>query len=265
MLSADESWLMEMEEQTENITEEIPSIITSDESPSGISMHAFEGHLNPSTFKLEGFIKSQTISILVDLGSTHNFIQIETAIRLKLVIHAIKPFTVATSGEEKIICDKMCKNVEIKIQGVIVCMDIFLIKMSGSNVVIGIQWLKKVGNILSNYDNMKMSFTWENKEITWKDLEWISNEPLISGELKSLYASTREAYLCYYETVEKTPVKQKTLKEEQPQIHKVVQQFNNIFADPYELPPVREQDHRFLLSLDNQPVNVRPYMYRSPI
>lgn len=79
---------------------------------------------------------------------------------------------------EKLICDKICKDVKIKIQGVNLCMNIFLIKMSGSNVVIGIQWLKKVGNILSNYNNMKMNFKWENREVTWKGLEWISNEPL---------------------------------------------------------------------------------------
>lgn len=41
--------------------------------PSGISMHAFEGHMIPSTIKLKGFINSQTMCILVDLGSTHNF------------------------------------------------------------------------------------------------------------------------------------------------------------------------------------------------
>lgn len=60
MLSAEESYLLEMEEQEEIINmeeelEEIP-IIRSNEAPTGISMHAFEGHMNPSTIRLEGFI-----------------------------------------------------------------------------------------------------------------------------------------------------------------------------------------------------------------
>lgn len=69
---------------------------------------------------------------------------------LRMTIHAIKPFKVATGGGEKLIYDKMCKSMEIKIQGVKVRMDIFLIPLSSSNVVTDIQWLKKLGSIVFN-------------------------------------------------------------------------------------------------------------------
>lgn len=61
MLSTDESCFVEVENK-----EEIPSVITNNDSPSWISMHVFEGHMNPSTFKLKCYIKSQVVSILVD-------------------------------------------------------------------------------------------------------------------------------------------------------------------------------------------------------
>lgn len=81
----------------------------------------------------------QSVSILVDSGSTHNFMQLAVASALKLTIHATRPFKVATDSGKNLTCDKVCKDVEIKIQGVVVMMDVFLIPMAGSNLVIGIQ------------------------------------------------------------------------------------------------------------------------------
>lgn len=88
-------------------------------------MHAFEGHISPNTIKLKGFIKSQAVSILVDSGSTHNFMQSEVAINFKILILAVSPFNVSTGSGEKLVCDKVCKYVELKIQGERVTMDLF--------------------------------------------------------------------------------------------------------------------------------------------
>lgn len=72
MLSANESHLVEIDELVEEEVECVEEIITRD-TPSSISMHAFEEHLNPTTIRLTGFVKSQAVSILVDSSSTHNF------------------------------------------------------------------------------------------------------------------------------------------------------------------------------------------------
>lgn len=85
---------------------------------------------------------------------------------LKLLIQAIFPFKVSTDSGEKLVCDKVCKSVELKIQGERVKMDLFLIPMVGSNVVIGIQWLKSLGDIISNYEALTMRFTLGGKDIT---------------------------------------------------------------------------------------------------
>lgn len=149
--------------------EELPTEINN-EIPSRISMHAFEGHMSPSTIRLEGFIKIQAVSILVDSGSTHNFMQLEVAIDLQLTIHAIQPFNVSTGEGEKLICNRIYKVVGMKIQGIEVSVDLFLIPMSSSNVVLGIQWLKKVGDILSNYEKLTMRFKLNGKEVLWQGL-----------------------------------------------------------------------------------------------
>lgn len=120
---------------------------------------------------------------------------------LKLVIHVIIPFKVSTRSGEKLICDKVCKDVEIKVQGTIIKMDIFLLPMAGSNMVIGIQGLKTLGTVTFNFEKLWMKFDKEGSTVMWHGCSWISEDPLTTGQLKCLIASTQEAYICYLEKV----------------------------------------------------------------
>lgn len=46
-----------------------------DSSQVQISFHALSGHLAPETLHLMGRISNQNVVILIDGGSTHNFVQ----------------------------------------------------------------------------------------------------------------------------------------------------------------------------------------------
>lgn len=46
-----------------------------DSSPTQISLHALLGHIAPETLRVVGLISNQGVCILIDRGSTHNFIQ----------------------------------------------------------------------------------------------------------------------------------------------------------------------------------------------
>lgn len=45
-----------------------------DQSPAQISFHAISGHVDLETLWLVGFVSDKKVLILVDRGSTHNFI-----------------------------------------------------------------------------------------------------------------------------------------------------------------------------------------------
>jgi len=38
--------------------------------------------------------------------------------------------------------------------------DVFIVYLNNCNMVLGIKWFAKLGNILSNYKNLWMSFNW---------------------------------------------------------------------------------------------------------
>lgn len=124
-----------------------------------IILNAFERFRHSNTIRLEGFINQQPVSVLVDVDSTHNFMQEEVANALKLTIHAISPFKVLIGSGKKLLCTKDCKVTQIHIQGIMVVMDLFLLPMGGSNIVIGIQWLKKLGYFSLSFEILSMQFT----------------------------------------------------------------------------------------------------------
>ena len=52
---------------------------TSKEITPTISCHALAGISTPQTLKIEGYIKKKKVTVLIDSGSTHNFIHCKLA------------------------------------------------------------------------------------------------------------------------------------------------------------------------------------------
>jgi len=186
-LSADQNFLEEIEEQEEEeaTVEEISTLVEGTQTE--ISLHAFEGHISSNTIRLKGEISNKSVSVLVDTGSTHNFMQKNVARALKLTIELIVPFNVSTGSGEKLNCAEICRGVEIFIQNTCIKMDIFLLDMSGANLVIGIQGMKTLGPVTFDFDKLLMEFLWKGNKVSWQGLTWISDDPLTVGCL--LYTS----------------------------------------------------------------------------
>lgn len=86
-----------------------------------------------------GFIHQHQVHILVDGGSTHNFIQTNKAIELGLAQSPTPLLKVLVGSGEELKCSKVCKEVQLEIQGNLFTVDLFLLNMSGSDVVLGAQ------------------------------------------------------------------------------------------------------------------------------
>lgn len=56
---------------------------------SKISLYAFTGESETQTLKVHGRLSGILLSILIDLGSTHNFVQLSVAKRLHLPISPV--------------------------------------------------------------------------------------------------------------------------------------------------------------------------------
>jgi len=83
-------------------------------------------------------VEKQALYILVDLGSTHNFLNIVVALKLKFKLTTIKPMIVQSVNGEKMFCKSICKGLRWKMERVCFEADFFIIKLNNCDMVLGI-------------------------------------------------------------------------------------------------------------------------------
>lgn len=89
--------------------------------------------------KVNWSIKGHKVHILIDSGSTHNFIDSFTSKQLgcSLLEHSPMIVVVVANGE-RIRCDKICAGLKWKMQGVECEADLMVLPLEGYQIVLGI-------------------------------------------------------------------------------------------------------------------------------
>ncbi|XP_028794215.1 uncharacterized protein LOC114749837 [Neltuma alba] len=126
-----------------------------------ISLHAILGGSTSSTMKLQGTLLSKPVLILIDSGSTHNFIYEKIVAELKIPTQQIPTFGVQIGNGNIIACRSVCKQVEIQVQSLTIKDDFFPFAIGGADMVLGIKWLASLNTVEANWQKMYMIF-WVN-------------------------------------------------------------------------------------------------------
>ncbi|KAF8407600.1 hypothetical protein HHK36_006734 [Tetracentron sinense] len=181
LLAADEEAEAILEEEIEAEKEEVPKI----------SIHALSGLLSHQTMRVTGYIKRQKVSILLDSGSTHNFISGGLAQQLKLPIHRSPSFNVLVANGSNLECSGCCNDIKIDIQG-----RSFALSTYEKEMMAIIQAVTKwrpylVGRqfqILTDHKSLK--FFLDQRVATLEQQKWVSK--LVGYDYEIVYRSGRE-------------------------------------------------------------------------
>lgn len=123
-----------------------------------ISMNAMEGTLAPQTFRLRGVIRHHQVIILIDGGSTHNFVQSRVAKFLALPATPTSALRVMVGNGHTLDCDTFSPQVPLEIQHHQFTLDLFHLPICGADIVLGVQWLQLLRPITTNYQALTMTF-----------------------------------------------------------------------------------------------------------
>lgn len=69
-----------------------------------ISVHAMAGVRGPRTMRFKTLVKKQRMVVLIDNGSSHNFINQRLATKLNFIAQQVEPFSVKVANGEDIPC-----------------------------------------------------------------------------------------------------------------------------------------------------------------
>ncbi|XP_042948527.1 uncharacterized protein LOC122281239 [Carya illinoinensis] len=234
-----------------------------------LSLNAISSVPRPTSMRVMAWVGKFEVTLLVDSGSTHNFINANIMTKIGLKPCAIEPFEVKVANGNKLRCEALVKEVKMNMQGVRIVVDLHVLALVGLDVVIGNVWLKGLGRVIHDYQNMTMEFKLDSKKRVWKALtskevkacEAITFEKLCKGGAYCFAIMVaNEDYLCNVEKSEKEGNKD-DLKGLPVEVREVLEDHQGVLEVPSTLPPSRLFDHRIVLVDEKKPMNVSPYRY----
>jgi len=221
-----------------------------------------------NTIRLTKTITNQPINILVDGGSSHNFIQTRIAKFLGLPLTPTStPLRVMVGSGETLECAHKSPNVNISIQGHTFALDLHVFPLGGAEVVLGAPWLKSLSPVLMDYAKLSMSFNHLGRPVALNSDAPFKPNPLSIPQIKSstqtnFFSSFFQLQVIPYENTSNSSSQPFPITEpEPPQILQLLDKFQHLFDTSPTLPPSRNTNHQIHLLPNSAPVNVRPYRY----
>jgi hypothetical protein len=251
------------EDTAESDSEELqPEDVAGDIS----SLHALSSRLLNRSLRVSGMYGEQCFQILIDSGSTHNFINPVLVEKLGLSLTPCTRFRVATGCGSSLICQYCCLAVPLVVQGITFSVDLHMLAIKGPDVVLGFPWLELLGKVTHDYSALTMEFYWNNQHVVLQGETVPVSHSVSLLQFQALLHSDDVAGIFTLTSHTKEPPEPNSnildLCSDIPDAARdVLQRFSSIFRAPTGLPPHRSIDHRIHLVEGTNPVNVRPYRY----
>ncbi|XP_019266920.1 PREDICTED: uncharacterized protein LOC109244312 [Nicotiana attenuata] len=226
-----------------------------------ISVHALHGVPTFHNLRVTGYCQKRPLSILVDPGSTHNFIDDDVARSLGIATLKINPQTINVADGNNRQTNELCKNLTWLLQGVTYTADFLLLPLGSCDLILGVQWLLPLGDLKLNFQELTLGYNYQGREcilkgevdkvkiVEAKKLDKLANN---GGQLFMLRVLPREEA----QTEDSINIPS--------QMQPLIEEYHQLFTDPKGLPPSRGPfDHKIPLQAGCNPVNLRPYRYSS--
>ncbi|RRT42889.1 hypothetical protein B296_00037066 [Ensete ventricosum] len=140
----------------EEVAEEEPQ-------PIDFMVHELADYSNPQTMKVESLLKQQPIIVLIDTGSTNNFLNSKVAAHMALHSEGCNKFDVKVADGRILKCDQWCSRMQLILQDQEIIDDFFLLPIDDYEAVLGIEWLTTLGDISWNFSKLIMKFYCKDK------------------------------------------------------------------------------------------------------
>ncbi|XP_047176306.1 uncharacterized protein LOC124843572 [Vigna umbellata] len=216
-----------------------------------LSACSAEGLTQPKTMKLNGMIGDRGVLVLIDSGASHNFISRRLAEELKLSIEDTPPYQVSLGDGQRRETRGCCEKVEIILAEAAVEERLHLFELGGVDVILGVEWLAKLGEVMINWKEMTMGYNLEGKKVM------IQGDPALPRQLVEpqalLKLTDAESWVMVWDRgqVEKEvdgegPV---DLTGEQ-KAEAVLQAHYRVFQEVQGLPPPRDTKHPYRIKFE---------------
>lgn len=198
-----------------------------------ISLHALAGQTALETLRVVGRISHWNAMILVDGGSTHNFLQERLVKSLGLRVETTHTLHVLVGNGNELECFFLCRDVAAHVQGQAFTVDLYVLPLCGADVVLGVQWLKSLGSVLTDYNDLTMKFVFNGSLIK---LKGNSDKALLTITPPQFWRLTQTRNASEYFHI-RLCSQASPPPTTHPDILALTTQFSSLFQTPTALPP----------------------------
>ncbi|KAK4276253.1 hypothetical protein QN277_019221 [Acacia crassicarpa] len=149
------------ESETSPIVEVAPDM--EDEYAPLISLHAINGVNTNDSMRIQGNVGKKVIQVLIDNGSTHDFMDYDFAVKMGWKNTEPPLAAVQVAGGQKLQVFGVWHGFRWKMQGLDFVCDIRIIKLNTFDIVLGLTWLKTIKSALWDYEKLSMQFWYRGK------------------------------------------------------------------------------------------------------
>nr|KYP46439.1 Transposon Ty3-I Gag-Pol polyprotein [Cajanus cajan] len=229
-----------------------------------LSYNALNGSSGLGTMKFQGSINGVRVQILLDSGSSDNFLQPRIAQCLKIPVEPIPNLQVLVGNGNSLVAEGLIRDLGVRIQGHTLKLPVYLLPVSGADLVLGAAWLATIGPHISNYSTLTLKFYLGNQFITLYGQKPSLPQPAQFNHMRRMQHTHAIAELFTLQFSHIDAPNDQLLyfpADMEPELAMLLYTYRTVFDVPSGLPPSRSQNHSIPLVEGAGPIKVRPYRY----
>ena len=154
---------------------------------------------------VRGYFKKLPLTILIDFGSTHNFIDPQIAKQADSFVHSCSIFKFMVANGSTLPYKGKCCNVCISIGYYNLRSNMFVMPLGGCDVILGTQWLCTLGPILWDFAKLWMKFLVNGKKHTFNGLQPGSLSTISSHRMENLLNTNSHGFIAQLHFIQMQP------------------------------------------------------------
>lgn len=223
-----------------------------------LSLNAMAGTDKGDALRVRALVQNKVMLILVDSGSSHSFVSKAFLETVRCQVLPTTPRQVKLANGEIMITDQWVPKMEWWTNGYTLHSDMKALELGAYDAILGYDWLQAHSPMNCHWANKTLGFVDQGQHVILQGLQPIqlkSQEASIEQVSKWARGNDLWALAVVEATLPMEPIPEK------PEIQTLLDQYQDVFHQPTELPPARFYDHQIPLIPGSAPVNSKPYRY----
>ena len=112
--------------------------------------------------RVRGTVRGQRVSVLVDSGATHNFIDAQMVERRGIQTESFDGFSVLVPGDQTMTCARYVPELSVTMGTYTLTDHFFVVDIPDTNMILGVQWFITLGKVTTDWKTLEME--WDDEK-----------------------------------------------------------------------------------------------------